>query len=267
MQVVMVTAKDTDIPVLDNIHIQSDGTTIGSSRSVVLCVSPVNEKIRKGLHLKDSILEKGVTINSASIKKVMSNMPHTKLFGGLLEHCDVRNYGGETIYFDLHDGSRDYSIKAKKYPMEYTAYKNVLKSAFKNTEKMQIVVNRKRLKLLLDALEKVCPDSEGESPVFLEFSKNNTIIVRAINMLNGQRAMGAMYTYKIDKKKWLSFSDWERSLLNENTGISRGNKNNCLSVHNDFDNNREPNHLQFTKKKGAIKRKKEKILDKKRRYI
>lgn len=266
-QVVLVTSKDSDIPVLDNIHVQVDGTTIGASRSVVLCVSPVNEKIRKGLHLKDSVLKKGVTISSTSIKKVMSNMPSTKLFGGLLEHCDVRNYGGETIYFDLHDGSRDYSIKAKKYPMQYTTYKNILKAAYKNVEKMRVVVNRKRLKLLLDALEKVCPDSEGESPIFLEFSKNNTIIVRAINMLNGQKAMGAMFTYKIDEKKWLSFGDWERSLLDGNTVISGRDKDTRLSGNNSINSNREYNRLQLERKKGAIKRKKEIVLSKKRKYI
>lgn len=266
LQVVLITAKDSDIPVLDNIHIQTDGTTIGASRSVVLCVSPVNDKIRKGLHLKDSVLPRGITVSSDSIKKVIRNMPAKKLFKGLLEHCDVRNYGGETIYFDLHDGSREFSIKAKKYPMEYTVYKEVLKSAFKETENMRIVVNRKRLKLLLDALESVCPDSEGESPIFLEFAKNNSVIVRAVNMVNGQRAMGAMLTYKIDEKKWLSFTDWERSLLNDKRIGGKGMDDNNISGYSFHHNDNSYATLQSERKKGAVKRRKI-IKGKKYRYI
>lgn len=263
LEVVIVTAKDSDVPVLDNVHVRPDGTTIGAARNLVLAVSPVHSKVKKGLHLKDSELPKSVTIPSESIKKVIKNMPTSKLYGGLLNHCDVRYYAGETVYFDFHDGSREFSIKGKKYPMAYAPYLSILQGAFQNKSGMKIVVNRKRLKLLLDAMEKVCPDSEGESPVFLEFGTNNTIIVRAINMKNSQRAVGVMLTYKIDKDKWLSFTEWERSLLND----SGRNTDSSLSNYSGSRNGSKPHSLQSERRKGgAIKRQKT-IKGKKRKYI
>lgn len=212
LQTFQVTSKDADIPVLDNIHLTAGGTMIGCSRNVVLAISPVLDEIKEKLHLKEACLKKGVTFSSALAKKILKNMPTDKLYDGLLEHVDVDNSAGSRIDFTFYDGEESFEVIGKRYPDEYTVFGTIIKKAMAGRNGIKLVVNRTRLRLLLEAMDKACPDTSGESPIFLELCDNNTIIMRCINMKNGQRALAVMWAYNFDEKKWLKDQSWEKEL-------------------------------------------------------
>lgn len=220
LQVIHVTSKDSQIPVLDNVHITMDGTTVGSSRGIVLAVSPVNKEVKEKLHLKETQLKKPLTISSNFTKKIIKNIPPDKQFKGLLEHADIENSIGSRVDVNLHDGNQEFSINGRKYQEEYIPHKKILSNALNARNGFKLVVNRTRLKLLIDTIEKACPDSTGESPIFLEFCENHTILLRCINMVTGQRVMAALLTMNFDEKKWLKDKTWERGLLNDSNDNS-----------------------------------------------
>lgn len=252
LQVIGVTNKDSQIPVLDNIHITKEGTTVGSSRGIVLAVSPVNEEVKKKLHLKETPLRDGVTLNSAFTKKIIKNIPPDKHFKGLLEHADIENSVGGRIDANLHDGEQEFSINGRKYPDEYIPHKEILGNALNARNGVKFIVNRVRLKLLLDAIEKTCPDSSGESPIFFEFCDNHTILMRCVNLKTGQRILAAVLTMQFDENKWLKDKSWERSLLDGN--ISKDHIN-CKPRYYTRGTGLRDNKLQprlYKKRKGGV---------------
>lgn len=222
LQVVNVTTKDSKIPILDNVHFAQDGTVVGAASSVVLAVSPVVGKVRKAIQLEQVPLTEGVTVSSASVKQVIKNMPNDTLFGGLLEHCDVRYQGGSRVHFATHDGKQELSIAAAKNPAKYVDWRAILKRSLESRSEKRIILNRTRLRLLLETLDKVCPDASGESPVYLDFTKDDDIIVRARNMKTGQRALGVMKTFRFTEEAWLTETDWEKGLYHE-SGVPSDN--------------------------------------------
>lgn len=224
--VVGVTVKDKEIPVLDNVHIKKDGTTIGSGRGVTFAVSPVEEGIKEKLHLEETELDDALTINSEFAKKILKNIPADTHFGGLLEHVDIENSTGSRVDVSLHDGRQGFSINGRKYPDKYTAHEEILQNSLNARNGFRLVVNRSRLQLILDTIAKTCPDSSAETPIFLEFCDNHTILIRCINRVNGQRVMAALLTTSFNEDKWLKDKSWERGLLSH----EKTKRNNADSV-------------------------------------
>ena len=209
LNTVLVTAKDKQIPILDNIHIDKDGTVIGAAGNIVVAVSPVLKNIVDKLHLKSTPLKEGVTISSDTAKKILKNVPNDTTFGGLLEHLDVVSQGGPNVHFIMHDGKQEMNVSGTKYPGQYIKWEEIISRSIKGGTNKRIIINRARLKLLLETLEKVCPDTSGESPVYMEFTKDDDIIVKAKNLKNGQRCIGVMKTYRYNEEAWINDSKWE----------------------------------------------------------
>lgn len=196
-------------PILHNVHFV-EGMTVAFDGKVLLVISPVEESRKKDIPLKEG--ETGpMTLSAETIREVLKNMPPDKQFGGLLEHADLSAEGT----FKLTDGKRSRSISGKIYKKDFIDYKGVLRKARAAKVAVRVVLNRKRLRNLLDVIDKACPDSSGEAPVFLEFTDENDIFVRAVHPINGQRALGYMTSYKLDEGKWLWPDDWESKLTNQ----------------------------------------------------
>jgi len=215
LQVLLVTKNDK-IPVLNNIHIREDGTTIGSNGKTILAVSPVGAEVRNTLkdRIGDDPLSSAITVAEETAKDVLKNIPKDTQFKGLLEHCNVKidPESDRGVEFTMTDGKRPKVIKGKRWMRDYIQFEDVFKRVAATRKEVKIVLNRRRLMSLLDAIDKACPDSTGNSPVYIEFSDQNDIIVRCVNYVNGQKVMGVMQSYKGIEGQWLEEGEWERSL-------------------------------------------------------
>ena len=206
---------DKAIPVLNNVHITKDGSTIAANGKSIIAVSPVPSTLKENVPLYETESDP-VTISSESVKEILKNIPKDILFNGLLEHCDQKN--GEFI---ISDGKRKKKIEAKTYQKNYINYKKVFRKASLSSRIHKIVLNRKRLIKLLQTMEKICPDSSGESAVYIEFSRDNDIILRSINHSTGQRCIALMTSYAGIEGKWMEADIWEKKLTKKPRAVKK----------------------------------------------
>lgn len=214
--------KNDKVPVLNNVHIEQDGTVIGSNGKCILLVSPCTEVIRKNLKNligDDEIGTTGVTISEEAAKDIVKNLPRDTQFKGMLEHCNVieDDEDRRAVEIRLTDGKRPKVIRGRRWEREYINYRSVLNRVNETKKAVRVVLNRKRLMSLLDTIDKACPDSTGNSAVYLEFSESNDIIVRAVNYANGQRVLGVMQSYKEGEGEWLAEDEWEKRYWSKNS--------------------------------------------------
>lgn len=207
----LVSAPDKDIPVLDCLFVESDGSSVAGSRKGIIVVSPVRDDIAEAVPLKSSPCG-SVAIVTETIKDVLKIIPMDKKFNGLLEHVDMRETDNGVI-FTSTDGKRQKQIAGKVTEHRYTNYKEVFSRVLSQKEGHKIVLNFKRLSVMLDALERICPDSSGKNPLYIEFSEANDIILRCENRRTGQRALGVMWSYKGKQGEWLELNKWEQGII------------------------------------------------------
>lgn len=219
LQAVHVTKVDKSVPALDNVHIAKDGSTAGIGGKMVVVVSPVEGEIKD--KITNILPEKGkggLTISADTVRHILKDMPADRQFKGLLEHCNVERLEGNECRITLTDGKRRRNVVGKVYRREFLPYEKVIKTAMETcstTGGKRIVLNLKRMLLLLSTIEKVAPDTSGDSPVWIEFTDQNYIIIRGINMVTGQRTIGVMTPYEGAEGKWLDPNDWELSFLDK----------------------------------------------------
>lgn len=203
--------KDTDIPGMDTVHITENGTVVGGARNAFVLASPVRKSIKRNIPLDETELEENITITKDSIKDAMGLISKDTVFGGLLEYLDIEDKGGSALIKTV-DKKKDVRFKASKYRRKYPDYKSVVKRILNTKVKKRVIINRARLQLLLETLQKVCPDVSGESPVYMEFTEKDELILRSFNVKNGQRALGVMFNYLYRENDWLDENVWEENL-------------------------------------------------------
>lgn len=255
LQVLNITKNDK-IAVLNNIHIRKDGTTVGSNGKTMLAISPVGKVPRKALaeRIGDDVLDNSLTVNEETAKDVMKNIPRDTQFKGLLEHCNVRLKHDGNVEFTMTDGKRPKKIVGKKWERSYIEYYKVFKRVEETKKTVQVVLNRKRLMSLLEAIDKACPDSTGNSAAYIEFSSANDIIVRGVNFANGQRAIGVMQSYKGTEGQWLEQTEWERSLCNAESNGAIVRKDTVVgNVDGVYSNRKIPKAVRQTETKAERK--------------
>jgi len=223
LQVVHVTRVDSNIPALDNVHIAEDGSTIGTGGRMAVIVSPVRDDVKEKLDniLPESGKDESLTVSADTVRNLVKDLPADKQFKGLLEHCNIKRNpeNDHECRVMMTDGKRRRNITGRLYRREYVPYKSLFKKAIDSgskNESVRLVLNLKRLLLLLSTIEKVAPDTSGDNPVWVEFTKENYIIIRGINMISGQRTIGIMSPYTGTEGKWLEPDAWERSFTDEN---------------------------------------------------
>lgn len=205
LQAVVNTTKQP--PVLNNVYFE-DGMTVAFNGQTIAVVGPVQEATREEVFVTETP-NSSMTISAETVKEVLKNLPVDKLTGGLLEHCDVDPHA----VFRLTDGKRKRTIAGKVYKRDYIPFRTVLQKARESEVVQRIELNRHRLRTLLEFMDKACPDASGEAPVYLEFTSNHDVIMRAVNPRTGQRALGYMSSYK--DGEWLEPDSWERNLTSE----------------------------------------------------
>jgi hypothetical protein len=217
LEIYSVPQTDKGIPVLNNVHVTTDGASLAANSKSFICVSPVNETIQRSLPLDDMDREVGeFSISIGLAKEICNAMPADNTFGGLTEHTAVsramdKNYNdtGE-LNFDTTDGKRKKSLLGKKFERAYIEYKNFLRKIFsRQPRKAKLILNRKRLITLLGTIEKLCADKTGHSLVFVEVTQENEIILRSLNPRTGQHVAAYMSSYSQQEEQWIENSEWE----------------------------------------------------------
>lgn len=209
LQAVQCTGKSP--AVLNTVHFV-EGSTIAFDGKLLVAVSPVRDEVKAEIPEQETPAGTlPLTISAETIKEVLKNMPTDKRFHGLLEHTDLDAAGT----FRLTDGKRRRQIMGKIFSKDFINYKEIFQKAKQARVSNKVVLNRHRLKALLDFLDKACPDGSNESPVYLEFSEDQDVLVRALNPVNGQRAIGYMTSYKAEEGQWLEPDSWESGIAGD----------------------------------------------------
>ncbi len=211
-----ISAVDKDIPVLNNVHITSDGSLIAANSKSVIAVSPVSKDVKTKVPINESNHHKRATISTETIKEVIKNIPRDTLFQGLLEYCDF-NDGS----FELTDGKRKKKIEGNVYQRDFIKFRGIYKEVDSEKRKHRIVLNRKRLIKLLQVIDAICPDTSGESAVYIDFTDNNSMVLRAVNHKTRQRCIGIMHSYKGIEGNWLNPDLWEKKLCQKKKAIKK----------------------------------------------
>ena len=224
LEAVHTTKVDKNIPAIDNVHVAEDGSTIGIGGKMMLAVSPVKKEVK--LKLNNVLQEKGkggISIGSETVKAVIKSLPADRQFSGLLEHCNVeRSKDDDTqVKITMTDGKRQKSIVGRLYTREFLPYKKLMRDAMTASsmgnegKSLRLVLNLKRLLLLLQTIEKVAPDTSGDNPIWIEFTDKDYIVLRGLNMVTGQRVVGVMSPYEGTEGKWLELDEWEKSFIED----------------------------------------------------
>ena len=205
----LATGKDKDVPVLDNIRIENDGSTVGASATGIVVCSPVSDDRRRQVRMvlgeSDS---SAVTVSSGTVKSLVRNMPKDTMFDGALEHVDVKADGNGSVLFKTSDGVRTMDVEGKTYTREYIPYKKVLRSQLSATVTSKVIVDGVKLRAMLEAVNKITDGGE----LYLSFTDENDVIIRGQNLREGQRVVGTMKSYEGKGAVWLEGDAWERGL-------------------------------------------------------
>jgi len=198
LQVVLVSQDDKNIPGLNNVLIEKNGCTVAVNRNSVIIVGAIDKKVCENVPLEPSYNDIDVVISSDTIKEIIKNIPRDTLFNGLLEHCDMDKKG----LFTITDGKRKKKISGKINDKPFVNYRSLVECG---DVTYKTALNFKRLHTLLNTMQKVCGDSTGESVVFMEFTEDNKLILRAKNMKNKQEMFIITTCYKNSSRNEQNF--------------------------------------------------------------
>ena len=223
LEIVRITKTDKQER-LSMLHITENGDTIATNGRSLLAVSPVSEAGKKSFPLMDKGQEEDkMTLPATFVEEVIKNIPKDVLFKGALEHCQIESVDNDTVVVYMTDGKRTNSIKGRKDARTYVPYEQVLDEALNyESKKIRIVLNLRRLLTLLKTIDKVCPDSTGETPVFLEFSEGkDVIVIRAYNRKTQQDIVAVLMAYRNIEGKFQINKEWESVLTRTEKRLRR----------------------------------------------
>ena len=192
--VVELCRADKAIPVLGMVCIEGDGSVVASNGKVVAWVSPVTQRIRDAVPLPGKgLLKERVLLSAGTAQDLIKAMPRDTQFKGLLEHAAIEQLDAARVNVTVTDGRQKRVITVRVAARDYLQYGKVFTEAWANRvegpEAGNVVMNRKRMQLAMQAIDKVCPYDGEFSPVYWTFTRQGNVIVRAENELTGQRLM------------------------------------------------------------------------------
>lgn len=233
-----LTRVDKNIPVLDCVNVLSDGTTVAGNGRSFMIVSKVDKDIQERLRkiYGDNKSER-VNVSSMTIREVLKNLPADRKYGGMLEHADIVSKDGKKVQFTIYDGARKRSIDGRVNPSTYPPFEKLFSRALNNKQKIKLVLNAKRLLSLLETIVKCSGDTSDFSPIYVEFTTENEMIVRMTNPKTNQECIGLMLPYTENEAPWTDSLQLEERLQYgfENDGNKQFNRNDEKS--SELDNN------------------------------
>lgn len=197
------------------LQLNRDGSALATNKKVFMAVEGVPADKREQVPLRGAELGTGsISMSDSTAKEILKNVPRDKLFQGALEHIDVSASEGEGDFTaETTDGRRARTMRCRALGKQMPPgpmVQRILETLDRGTV---LCLNRKRLLLLLDAMEKVAEDSSGESPVWIGLGKDGDVALRCVDWSTGQRVLGYMSAYRDEGAKQPVASAWERSMF------------------------------------------------------
>ena len=219
LQLVGMVGADKGMPMLNSICIEPNGMVIASNTKAIAIVGPVSSRIREAVPLQEQPgdITQQVVLTADTAKNLVKSIPRDTQFKGLLEHTNIRCDGSMKMTAEITDGKRRNEIKFRKLNHMYFDYKPVFQAAWKNKyegEKVKdIILNRKRLTLVLSVIDKVCNYDGDFSPVFWTFTSGGDVIIKARNELTDQGMIVVFRGVESKGDEGAPEYPWERELF------------------------------------------------------
>jgi len=204
LQSVHLSKRDASIPQLEMIHIDPDGTVVAASRNTTIAISPPPAEATKNLPVSDTGSCGHVNIFKDDAVELINAIGTDRTFGGRLEYADVSVSNGR-LRFEVVDETGRHTTKDAPNPGNgvWINWMDLIRNHGKTIGKF--ILNRARLHALLDVLDRITPETGGETPLYLEFTEDNYVIIRAKNYVTGQNVFGLILSYagaELEQSKW-----------------------------------------------------------------
>lgn len=231
LQAAGLCVADKDVPALAVVQIEPDGTVLAANGKAIIAVSPVSSAVRETVPLPDKeALGEVVALSAETARELVRSIGRDSQFKGLLEHVALRivEPGKPGVMATITDGKRKTETVVRRIRSEgLPGWRDQFREAFAVVGgDGRWIVNRLRLRAVVETIEKVCPYSGDFSPVFWEMHADGTVLVRVENELTGQRAVVVLSGIAGDEAQaeWLPMSIWERRLATGFRGAAEKKK-------------------------------------------
>lgn len=219
LQAAGLCAADKDVPALAVVQIEPDGTVLAANGKAIIAVSPVALAVREAVPLPDrEPMGETVVLSTETARELVKAIGRDTQFKGLLEHVALRivEPGKPGVLATITDGKRRTETTVRRIRSDgLPGWRDQFREAFVcGGGDGRWVVNRLRLRAVVETLEKVCPYSGDFSPVFWTLREDGTALIRVENELTGQRAVVVVSGIAGGEAQadWLALSNWEKRL-------------------------------------------------------
>ena len=210
LQAVELSRADKKIPLVDMVCITKDGDVVATNGSCMVAVERLPGEVMKALPLtkvgKDGgALEGDCIYRSDAIREVIKNITVDKTFNGMMEFAAFTEDGSDVVVLD---GKREKKIGIKKFT-DWIPFRKLMRDFLWRESEKRIIFDLRRLSVLVQTINKICPDKDGVMPVYVEFAKG-VMILRTKNYMTGQNVLAIMND---NKGQWIQNTDeWEKRL-------------------------------------------------------
>lgn len=226
--VVQIALRDKSDPVLHQVRVEPDGTTVASDGSSFMVVSPVLERPPalpdfdgEDEAQEQVVREEGIGLVPEVATQAKRDIPKGALgielgFAVLTKCGEGRQASAELTTTNLN---RNLKVEGKKAKRRFPEWRQPLREGRSGTgtdaHARRVCVNRKALIRLLNAIDSAAPDPENL--VFIEIPEGDStgMVLRARNVVTGQSVVGLAMSMNT-RGEWLELSEWERGVFEEN---------------------------------------------------
>ncbi len=212
LSLVELCSPDKDIPVLSCLCVEPTGVVVAMNRLIIAAVLPMPISKQAELPIKSSGRILRTTLFAAdAIRGVIKAIPRDRKFAGMLEYCDISGEGFVKVY----DGKITSSLEIHPIKLTYIDYRTEFREAMLhagNPPPQCVTFNRKRFKVFVDVMEKVCSYDGDFSPMYLDYSSSDYVVARVYNERTEQWVVALLRREESSPKE---FSQKESYLYNK----------------------------------------------------
>ena len=194
--------------------LQRDGSVVAANSQIRYIAQPSSAKVYDFLSFaKAGTLVNDVSISWDQLTNLLKMVPKDQQFKGALEHIDMSNAEGNLINVVFNDGKGEGKFKLRSSevsPVLSSWRKYFQELGVGMSGQQEFVFNRKRLNMVIDAIETSCK-YDGEFSYIVQRPFSNGYIWRCLNELTGQLVLIAFIMPRVEEV--VEHSDWEKNLF------------------------------------------------------
>ena len=216
LMVSKVASKEAFDRGLHGVRLEPDGSTVGGSKRGLMVVSPVD--VRKAVVPPKvgepaGVGDQGIIVSLPHVADVIKNMP--KATGRAELQYVVLTKGSDLgkVEFTTYDHTSMHKIsQSAKTDRSYGDWKASVRRIVPDptVSGSRVVVSRKELIRMLQALDSACPEKGGYDPVWIQFGEGG-LVMRCHNWMTGQVALAIAMPFE-RPVAWLDWSAWEQKI-------------------------------------------------------